>query len=149
MGLRPNNELVALAWVGTAAGVPAGKTATTLPSGTAWSSTGFVVVTAVGGSSSRYVKLRRPVFQVDCWAVAPGSSTAPWGQANALAESVVAAAYDEATMHRTLTLPAGYDAARVLQAGILGEPVRVTGDEGHFARYRFDLELSWIAVPSS
>jgi hypothetical protein len=147
MGLRPTNELVAVAWLNGVTGITSGKVATSLPKdATSWASTGFVRVAAVGGSTNPHVPLIAPALQIDCWANGGNSDKPPWGQANALAEAIRAACYDTSTVGRTLTLPTGYDIARVRSAYLLGEPVRRESDESSYARYQFDLQLAWVAA---
>lgn len=145
---QANTELVAVAWLLSAAGIEAGQVATTLPSdAAAWEENGFVhVVGAVGGSPQLYHALREPVVQVDCYAVNPSSGKPPWGKAASLMELVVAATYDDAGLQRTLTLRPGYPQARVLTAHFTSEPRRMPGDDSSFARFSADLALHWISL---
>lgn len=152
--LPPNTELVAVAWVRTITGVPAQYVATTVPEltdpndNTSWAASGFIQVgPVVGGSPEMYVPMRKPVVQITCWAVAPTGRRPPWGQANYLAELVVAGCYDS-TAHRTISMvPSGYQQALVHDA-YATEPRRVPGDQGNYGRYTFDLFLDWTVVPS-
>lgn len=155
MGNRPNSELVAVAWIGSAAGLSTAMVATKLPRDTStWSSTGFITVggadgaggAVVGGSPDRYTRLRNPVLSVHGWAVNPGSAKPPWGKAAHLLEVLIAATEDESTIRRALTLPGGYDPARVQEVYPLGEPRKVPGDEGSYAHYSLDLQLHWVAL---
>lgn len=143
-----NTELVAVAWLSSAAGIEPGQVATTLPSDSAaWEPNGFVhVVGAVGGSPQLDYALREPVVQVDAYAVNPGSGKPPWGKAASLMELIVAATYDEAGLQRVLTLRPDYPQARVLTAHFASEPRRVPGDDASYARYQADLVLHWITL---
>lgn len=143
---QANTELVAVAWIASAAGIEPGQVATTLPSSQeAWEPNGFVhVVGAVGGTPQLYHALREPVVQVDAYAVNPASGKPPWGKAASLMELIVAATYDEAGLQRVLTLRPGYPQARVLTAHFMSEPRRMPGDDASFARYQADLVLHWI-----
>lgn len=139
----PTTDLVAVAWLRGVPGVPSTAVATTLPSNAStWSASGFVQVTAVGGTSNPHLPVRSPVVGVDCWAVAPGSAKPPWGRANSLAEAVRAGTFGAAG--RMVTLSVGGLRARVLEAYLLSEPRRITDDEGSYARYAFDLALHWV-----
>lgn len=153
MTYPPNSELVARAWIGSAAGLTAGQVALMLPQdASTWAADGFVELggggggAVVGGTPDRYTQLRNPVISVHCWAVNLASGKPPWGKAARLAELIIAATSDETTIRRALTLPAGYGPARVQEAYALGEPRRVPGDPGMFAHYQFDLQLHWIAL---
>lgn len=149
--LRANTELVTEAWLSTVDGMPAGAVATTLPAdNSTWAASGFVTVgPTVGGQPDVDVPMRRPVVQVDCWAVNPESRRPPWGRANWLAELIVAACYDTASMQRTLTLrPPGFPSARVLAAYPVTEPRRVPSDPAAYARYHLDLQVDWIELPA-
>lgn len=141
--LTANTELVAVQWLLGVTGLSSGMVATQLPKDqSTWSTNGFVTVAALGGGPNNYTGVRGPVLQLDCWAVAPGSNKPPWFQANALAELVVGAC--RVGDGRTVTLPNGYPAARVLQAWVITEPRRVYDDAGDVARYTLNLALSWI-----
>jgi hypothetical protein len=145
---QANTELVAVAWLSSAAGIEPGQVATTLPSdGAAWADSGFLhVVGAVGGSPQLYYALREPVVQIDAYAVNPGSGKPPWGKAASLMELVVAATYDEAGLQRDLTLRPGYPKARVLTAHFASEPRRIPSDDASYARFQADLVLHWITL---
>ncbi|MEU1309506.1 hypothetical protein ABZ419_11510 [Streptomyces cinnamoneus] len=144
--LRATTEQVAVAWL---KGIVGDRVSTTLPKdNTTWSASGFAVVTTVGGAANMYVPLREPVVSVDCWAVNPDSQKPPWGKAAWLAERIQAGCYDNATIPRLLTLPAGYPAARVLSAYTAYEPRRVPDDASSYARFTLGLALHWVEVPS-
>ncbi|MFE9391707.1 hypothetical protein [Streptomyces sp. NPDC006784] len=145
---RANSELVAVAWLGSAAGIDPGQVATTLPSdASTWADDGFLQVTpGIGGSMQLHYALREPVVQVEAYAVNVNSGKPPWGKAASLMEAVVAATYDEAGMQRTLTLRPGFPQARVLTAHLLTEPRRMPDDAASYARYVTDLALHWIEL---
>jgi hypothetical protein len=144
MGHRPNTELVAVAWLKTVVGTAVG---TTLPREQAsWATSGFVQVRTVGGSTDPHVALISPVVSVDCWAVTVNASQPPWGHANTLAETIRAATYSQTAVRTALTLPAAYNAARLLEAYLVSEPIRQLTDSDSFARYQFDMSLHWVAL---
>jgi len=144
MALRANTELVAIAWLGGVTGLTSAMVAATLPAdNTTWAASGFVTVRTVGGSPGLYVPMREPVVTLDFWAVKPGSSKPPWYQANALAE-LVDAGTRASNAGRPVTLPSGYNAARVFSAYFVNEPRRAYGDAGDYAHYTGDLALHWI-----
>ncbi|MFD4830137.1 hypothetical protein ACFWPV_09820 [Streptomyces uncialis] len=145
---RANSELVAVAWLASAAGISPGQVATTVPADPRlWAANGFVQVSpVVGGSPNVDNALRKPVLQIETWAATPDSGKPPWGKAASLFELLMAATYDDALMQRTLTLPAGYPQARVLTALFLTEPRRTPADESSYARFTADLALHWISL---
>jgi hypothetical protein len=144
--LRPNTELVGTAWLGTIAGLSPQMVATQLPADVAsWKTSGFITAVVSGGSPNVHNPMRNPVFAVDCWAVNPGSNKPPWFQANQLAE-IVDAGCRATDAQRWLTMPAGYDQARVLTAYFVTEPRRVYDDGGSYARYAADLQIHWTAA---
>lgn len=146
MAHRPNNELVAVAWLKTIVGDAVG---TKLPRDQAsWATSGFVQVRTVGGSTNPHVPLISPVVSVDCWAVTPNAGQPPWGRANTLAEDIRAATYDPAAVRVAFTLPSGYDGAQLLEVYLVSEPIRQLTESDSFARYQFDMSLHWIAVPT-
>lgn len=149
---RPTSEVVATAWIGTAAGLSPAMVSTMLPRDVSTWPDGFIVLggggsgPVVGGAPDRYTKLRNPVISLHAWAVNPQSAKPPWRKAARLLELVKDATEDESTIRRTLTLPAGYGPARVQEAYLLGEPRRVPGDAGAYAHFQADLQLHWIAL---
>ena len=148
--LLANDELVAIAWIAAIQGLQVDGVATQLPASEAsWNTYGFITVAVVGGSPGQELPVRRPVFQVDCWANNPGSDKAPWWRAVALAEQVRLGVYDRQRVHRGVQLTAGgkqYPPAAVLGAVIMTEPRRGYGDPGDYARYFFDLQLTWVPI---
>jgi hypothetical protein len=143
----PTNELVAVAWLSQrVAGLTAGMVATTLPSDTAaWADEGFVQAQALpGGVPDVDVPIRRPLFQLDFWAVAPGSGKPPWNKANRLAELVRIAVEEGQQYGQPVTLPATYAGARVLSVRLESEPLRMPGDPSGYARFTADLAIDWV-----
>lgn len=142
--LRANNTLVASAWLKLA--VPGVGVATRLPAADAAMRTaGFIRVVPVGGSPDLYSPLRSPVVTAECWAApaTEGSSKVPTARANALAEAVIAATYDEALMDVVLDLGAGYPDVRVRTVQALSEPLESPDDPSNYGRFDVDLLLLW------
>jgi hypothetical protein len=147
--LLPHNELVMRSWLQGISGVPVNQIGTTLPGdNSAWAASGYVEISVIGGSADLYSPIRRPVFQVDCWAVMLNSSRPPWHKANQLAEVIFNHCYgsvdSDSSPQRKVVLPAVYRDARVIGARAVNEPRRVPSDEARFARYQFDLQLDWV-----
>jgi hypothetical protein len=146
MAAFPTAEMVTVAYLKTVENVPADKVATTLPADAAsWKDSGFVQVTSTGGSPSIDVPLYTPVLQIDCWANNTNSQKPPWGQAGSLAGAVVYGIYRAETP--ALVLPAGFHGATVHTAHVVSEPRRVPDPEAGFARYQFDISITWSVVP--
>jgi hypothetical protein len=152
--LRPNSELVTLAWIRDiveAYGVAAGTTLQGPDSETqilSWGDTGFVQTTVIGGSVNGTVPIRQPVMSIDCWAANPKKSRPPWGRANSIAEAIVTAAryVNFGDTQGPVTLPTGYGLARVSDGSVLTEPERRPADAANYARYGFNLQISWLAL---
>lgn len=149
----PNNELVAVAWLGQrVAGLLPASVGTTLPVDiTKWADTGFLQVSALpGGLPDVDVPLRRPILQLDAWATANTSGTAssikpPWNLANRLVELVRLATEAGQTGYygKPVTMPANYGPARVQAAYLVSEPRRVNDDPSGYARFTVDLAIDW------
>lgn len=151
----PTDELVAVAWIGSIDGIGDDIVATQLPEDANKDGTpadwvvkrrGFATVAVVGGSPAPDLPISHAVFQVDCWATLPGSNKPPWQVANRLAAQILAACLDRTAMRRPLTLTVKgvpYPAAAVQAATALTVPRRMPDDVGDYARYQFDLQLSW------
>lgn len=152
----PNTELVAMAWLSTWSGIPAGLIATSLPKdperptpaekAAAWSV--FVQVRSLPGTASdpELPERRTGVVQLDFWARQRTSARQPWGAALNLAEKVRIATFrdNSSAMSRALNMPAsGYLPARVLGAYLTRDPVRVEGDPSGYARCTTDLAVDW------
>jgi hypothetical protein len=110
---------------------------------------GYVTVAVVGGNPDALLPVHRPVMQVDCWAVVPGSGKPPWGVANALAEAITLATWSRVAIPRHLTITVRgvlYPPASVQGAEIVTAPRRILDDAGDYARYSMDLRLQWITL---
>lgn len=151
-GQYPTNALVAAAWVGQRVpGIAEAMVATKLPRDpAAWAELGFVQITPITGSPEIDVPIRRPLVQIDCYAVtldAGGtvSTKPPIGKANRLAELIrVGTELPSAKYSSPVTLPAIYGGAIVLSAYPLTEPTEVTEDPAGYARVTFDLAIDWV-----
>jgi len=155
MSYRPNSELVAVAWLGSMSGVLQSMVSTLLPrDNSTWATSGFITVgdgtgrgaAVIGGAPILNSQVRHPVLSIHTWAVNIGSAKPPWGLACSLAEKIVDSVFDEDNMRRTLTLPTGYQGARV-NGATCTEPRRVPGDSGAYAHYSIDLNLYWVPLP--
>lgn len=147
MAINPNNELVAKAWLQGVPGVPPNSVATRLPrDNSTWAASGFVhIAGVVGGGSNRYYRLHEPILQLDFYATKPNSDKPPWNEANNLAQLVHDSTDDQDIVKRTLTLPAAYKRAMVLEAYPMTEPTR-RPDPGSYAVYGFELAMHWVTV---
>lgn len=144
------SELVAQFWIGSIPGLSTQMVATTLPSDdTTWTSTGFITVAVVGGTPSADLPVKRPVMQVDCWSVKPGSNRPLWWKANVLAETIRYATLQRTGINRLL-IPSSagvpYPRAVVQTAYLLTEPRRMYSDAADYARYSMDLAIEWLTV---
>lgn len=110
-----------------------------------WADVGFVQPSGVGGSINPNVPLRSSVVSLDVWAVNAGSKRPPWGEAFAVAETIIAAVYDTEAhdTHAVVTLPTGYPNARVTGFMVNTEPSRRPSDPSDFARVGFDITIAW------
>lgn len=152
----PGDEQVGVAWISTVPGFTPEMAGTQLPpdddgqGGPApWVATGFATVAVVGGGPDAYLPVSRPVYQVDLWAVLPGSGDPPWEFARALATAIVLDARERTVPARVLTIIANgvtYPPATVRSAIVVTAPRRIYGDPGDAARYSMDLSLDWVAV---
>lgn len=151
--LRPNNELVTIAWLKGIPGLPSNSINTTLPKdNSTWAASGFIQIPfIVGGYPDMYVPVRRPIVQVNFWGCNPNGAKPPWGKVAQLSEKVVDATYqnenDVNPSQRTVSihLP-GYMQAHVFSAYFLIEPRRVPNDDARFALYSGDLQIHWKVV---
>jgi hypothetical protein len=154
--LRPNSELVAVAFIGSMEYLSPAMVAMTLPSDVnadgsvaAWVSTGFITVAIVGGTSDPLLPVKRPVAQIDVYGTVPGSNKPPWGQAAALAEAVRYGCWDRIRTPRPLTITAGgvaYPSAVVQAAYFTREPQRMYEDAADYAHLSFDMAFQWLTV---
>lgn len=153
----PTAPLVAVAWLGArVAGITDDQVATSLPKDAAsWADAGFIQVTLVPGGVDVDVPQRRTsVVQLDFWAVkvdAAGniSNKPPWNKANRLAELTRIATEDAQTGHygKPVTMPDGYEGARVFAAYLISEPSIVRDDPSGYARLTADLAVDWARIP--
>lgn len=161
--LLPDSELVTQGWLAAIPGWSTAMVGTTLPrigpTGPMpdWVATGFVTVGVVGGTPASHVPQAQPAMSVNCWAVnatcaGPGQPInvkprPPWGDASQLAQQIRAAVYTlDKGPGRAVAMPVpGYAHAAVMSALLLTEPRRVPADPAGFARYQFDLQLTWVA----
>lgn len=147
--LHANTELVAVAWLGTVAGLNPSMVGTTVPEdNSTWAASGFVQVQTLGGTPGLNLPWRNPVMRVHAWAQGGTSMKPPWGKANNLAELVRTATYVEAGK-KVVTLPGDFPDARVAVVGCITEPQRVPGDVGSYAHYYTDLEFHWLEVAAA
>lgn len=145
--LRPNTELVAIAWIASVPGLSSDMVATTLPDPGAWSRDGFVTVTGGVGTTALDVPARSPVIQIDCYAVRQSSGKPPWGRVDLLCEHIIAETRERDRAVRDLAITAGpvtYPPARVSGVRALTEPRRAYGDPADWAHKLFDLQLTWV-----
>lgn len=144
----PNTELVGLAWLSQRVPefVGLGNVATTLPLSTAWPNGGFVQARdLVGGAARIDIPQRRPLLQIDCWAVKPGSSKPRWALASYLAECVRNATESSSAKYSSpVALPADYLPAIVSAAFIVGDIRRIENDPSGYARFSMNLEVDWL-----
>ena len=156
LALRANPELVVMAFLrarlaayDTAVGAVLQGPGT---DGTlSWAGVGFVQPTTTGGTINPNVPVRTTVVSLDVWAATPKSKRPPWGQAFAVAETIIAATYDTEVYdtHTVVTLPSGYPDARVTGFRALTEPSRRPSDPSDYARVGFDVEIVWHGLGQS
>lgn len=152
--LHANNELVTLAWIRdvvTAYAVAAGTTLQGPDPDTqalSWGDSGFVTALTVGGSISTYTPMREPVMAIECVATNVGKSRPPWGRAAGIAELIIRATEwtNVGDTARPVTLPTGYPLARVWDGSALTEPKRIPSDQANYARYSFEMSVSWVEL---
>jgi hypothetical protein len=158
--LLATSELVGISWIGSIPAIAslAGTqmVATQLPAdvnpdGTeaAWLQTGFITVKVVGGSPDIYLPVKKPVFEIACWAAKPGSNKPPWWQANVIAETIRYATLQRTGFNRVLTLGANgvaYPGAVVTSAYFATEFRRLYSDSADYALYQADLAVTWQTI---
>lgn len=151
--LRPNSELVAIAWLKGIPGLPTNAINTTLPKdNSTWAASGFVQVPfVVGGNPDFYIDVQRPVVQINFWAVNLNGSKPPWGKASHLAGLVIDATWraenELTSAQRTVSMHVpGYKQAHVFSAYFLMEPRKIPDDDARFALYSGDLQMHWKVV---
>lgn len=118
-----------------------------------WAGVGFVQPTTIGGTVDKNVPVRTSVVSLDVWAAVPRSKKPPWGQAFAVAETIIAATYDLSRevydTHGVVTLPAGYPDARVTGFWVNTEPSRRPSDPSDYARVGLDVTIAWHGLGQS
>lgn len=142
----PTNSLVAVAWLSQRVpGITPAMVATSLPrDSSTWSSLGFVQATVITGTPDVDVPIRRPLIQVDLWAMTPDSARPPLAKAANLAELVrVATELETARYSSPVTMPANYAGAIVLSAYVASEPAEIPDDPSGYAHFTMDLRLEW------
>lgn len=147
----PSSEHAGLAWAKWLrdSGAIDAPAATTRPSGTAWSATGFVVVSIVGDGSPGDLPYEVPALSFDTWAVNTSGSQPPYGMASGLAQIIRNAAVEG--VPRGLILPTipGFDRVRLDGTRPLSGLRRIAEPEGStFAHYSVDIALGWVRVPT-
>jgi len=150
--LRPNTELVVMAWIASIPGLSSDMVATSLPDPSAWSEDGFVVVTAGVGTTALDVPARNPVTQIDAYATHPTSNKPPWGRVDLLCDHIIAETRQRDSSVRDLPLSAGsitYPPVRVSGVRALTEPRRAYGDPADWAHKVFDLQLLWVETEAT
>lgn len=144
-----NSAQVAAAWLNAIPGLDA-PVATTRPADpSSWANTGFVVVSVIGSAGDRDLSAsRRPILQVDAWAVSPGSSKPPRGMAGAIAERVRQATEDPAMVGITVVPRSGsvgYAPAVVADVWLeSGEPREIPDPDSSYAHFSMDIGLTWV-----
>lgn len=116
-----------------------------------WAGVGFVQPSTIGGGIDPDVPIRTSVVSLDVWAATAGSKRPPWGQAFAVAETIIAATYDTGTYdtHTVVSLPTGYPDARVMGFYANTEPSRRPSDPSDYARVGFDVTITWHGLGQS
>lgn len=132
--------------------------ATNRPSGTAWASTGFVVVSVVGDASATQVAGRGsapdvpwwvPVLSFDVWTVSTSGGQPPYGHAAGIAQILREAAMSGLGTRKTLDTLPGFDRVRIDTAYPVSELRRIAEPDGSsFAHYSVDIALGWVRVPT-
>lgn len=143
---RPNAEQAGVAWAKTIPEVDASKVATKLPADvTKWASTGFVVVSNVGGSTPVGIEVRQSVLSFDCYWANPNSEKTPWGEARALAESVFHGFFIEDLFPQRFEIPS-FLPVSVRSGWTNTEPRRVPGSVAGYAHVSFDATIAWCVA---
>ena len=110
-----------------------------------FSDDGFVVVRNIGTPVGPYVPTKGELVQIDVWfPPANSSGKIPWRKAAVLAESIVRDF--ESVGNTTVTLPSGYEDARVHTANVVLSPRRLNDVEERLARYSFDIMMFWTRI---
>jgi hypothetical protein len=138
--------LVAQAWLRQCVEGLSGIVASSLPKADTWALTGFVTCgPQFGGVPEMYVPLRRPVIQVDCWAIFPNQTKKRNdGLANDLAERVVNASYEWTGDPVDVTLPPGVKPVHLSMIYPVSEVRWVPDPDPGMAHYAVDMHVGWI-----
>ena len=154
--LRPNTELVAMAWLASIPGLTPDMIATTLPDASTWSRDGFLVVTGGVGITAMDVPVKCPVVQIDAYASPAAanqtSNKPPWYRVDLLCEHIRAELYQRDRAVRDLEITAGaitYPPARVTGVRMVSEPRRAYGDPADWAHKTFDLQMAWMEIEAT
>jgi hypothetical protein len=141
----PNTQLVVAAWINSISDLRPGCAAAELPTDNAtWGTSGFAVVTVVGGNHHVFSgQVNHPVVQIDCFAMKPETGRPLWGAANAMLSTISAACDAKATLQRALALPHSFGQARVLSAYQLSEERRIYRDNISAAIVQADFHFYW------
>lgn len=147
---RANHELVVVAWLKSVTGL--NTVGTTVPEDSStWYSTGFLQPIVIKSDTNKYYQLRSCIAVIHCWAARADvtSQRPPWGQANELAENVVAACFDPSLFqsHDLSLGVSGAPSARVLQVALIEDPMRAPNDDAHMAHYTTAIQLWWNEKP--
>lgn len=144
----PTNDVVAAAWIKGVQGVPEGKVATTLPGDSSSWSDGFIVVETVGGDMNA-VGVRRPVINCRCYVTRGSGTKAPRGQANVLADYLVAATLGpdgHGNVGRVVDPGRDFKSARVDDVTTVSVPRWVEGEPAGVARFDVELAFRWVPL---
>lgn len=148
-----NSTMVAAAWINSVPGLSADGVAcaSELPDDVAVLESGFVVVTVVGGDSSGYETVGRPICQVDVYAQKNGSAL--WTRGQNIVQTIKAAARADRYKEVSRLLPMSvrgisYGTAMVLECGgvVMTEERKLYGDVGQAARWQFDMDFVWTVI---
>lgn len=137
--------MVAVAWLNAlpTLGAPA---ATSLPAGTTWSTTGFVVVEVVGTGHVPDVPSRAPILRCHAWAMTPNSSSAPYGHASGIAQIIWDAAVNGLALGPVPT-KSGFARALVQSVWPVSELQRIPDPDASRAHYVLDIGMRWVPLP--
>jgi hypothetical protein len=143
---------VAGTWLRSLPGIPLNKVNTVLPPAEKWADSGFVqVYGVVGGTPHMDAPIRRPVVQVDAWAVRLDSERPPWEKASRLMDAIIAAAVGHTAQSVMNDLEVGDDSVRIFHVYPVSEVRKPpqgldTGDPASYARLTVDLQFSWAIL---
>lgn len=146
MTLPATSELVAAAYLRTLDYGDSGSpgVGNTVPKDkTTWLD-GFIQIGIIGGVAEIDIPTRKPIVQLDVYVPSVNTSKPQWGHANAIADSIVAACYEDISPGITLDLGTGRTGARVQSVYLASEPKRLWNDPGGYARYTFDIVIVWV-----